>query len=410
MTNKPNPSFDFVLPYDFIEIEPTKPGYSYKERGPLSGEIVVRMETKSPLVAIKATEKNENVKVLPASSIRGMLRNAAEIIWDEAINYNLPKRRHKDGYKQKEAEMLDENIPRHIRIDGNENLKATKHAQKGHVVPAETVSAHRLGSHLFGFALTSSRKGDDATSLASALTFTDAHAKVNYVVMMPAYIRPQRLGEPQFVIRKVFNRQAKGSLLNVKYLNKSKKAVVGRKVYLNGKLFELKKNLFAAKVDKPFEQYVQVSQRDVDNQKNLDPRKRAVPIKLIAPGTIYEFKIQFKRLDEQQLAELVKVIELDGVATHALGRGKPFGLGRVQLKVQHVQVQNQASFFDLTKPSYAEVLSIDALRNMPTQFEKKLSRFIEVAHPSMFDGKKRYVMPDGSSGKITQYLRKKYDY
>ena len=122
MTSKPNPSFDFVLPYDFIEIEPTKPSYSYKKRGPLSGEIVVRIETKTPLVAIKATEKNENVKVIPGSSIRGMLRNAAEIIWDEAINYNLPKRRHKDAYKQKEAEMLDEHIPRHIRIDGNENL------------------------------------------------------------------------------------------------------------------------------------------------------------------------------------------------------------------------------------------------------------------------------------------------
>lgn len=357
------------LAYDFIDIAPAAPTYSYKNRGDLTGTITVTLETITPLISIlQFQNQTPNANVIPASSIRGMVRTASEIIWNEAITVMNEKK------MTREENVV---VPHDLRLDGT------------------SVGQHRLTSHLFGFVLTKKgARGDDAPAMASALRFSDGICD-KPAKYQDAYLKAHALSTPNGLLNTKLKRKA----LNPAYLKENRKKVAGRKLYLAGRIEGLKAKCYAPSVAPELKEYVGIS------------RARGESVRLIFPHTSYTFTIQFNRLKRDELAALIRVLELTKDATHALGRGKPLGFGRVKLNVTQINVQSEEHFFDLSQKTASETLNKEQLLAGDDPHIHQLRIFEEYTTIAKFDNKKAYlppknVRPDGSR-QVAQYSKHK---
>lgn len=425
------------LPYDFISIDPIEANYKAKGqrdlKNNLTGVLTVEMTLKTPMVAIDEFGLVENVKVpnrkvdflnyehalqqeyykkIPASSLRGMLHNAAEIIWNDVLTvdeggYSSKKQK---GKSNKEDPLLD---------------LQKKYLPKEWLKKNINTFCHGLASHLFGFAQNdeNQKKKDMNDSLSSLLRFTDAITQdAEY---QEAYLKRFTLAQPNGLIdtKKIdLLKKFKGNISEQEHFNwtymikeNGKLKPAGRKVYLAGTTIDLKEKCIASKVKEPFKDFVRVHpkinekrQSYFENNKFKDLEK----IILIAPGTVYTFKIYFKNLKEEELAALVRLIELnDGAetsklakeATYAIGRGKPLGFGRVRLTVKDIFVRDINTILNLSESEYSKPIDKATLYKGENPFQKKFNEYFALTNSHLFDQKKRYKI--GKESKVVQYTK-----
>ena len=372
------------LAYDFINITPEKPIYSNNERGDLTGTLEVQLEAITPLVAVEEFKgQKPNVKKIPASSLRGMIRTAAEIMWNEAIT------------------VID---------------RGGLHSEEEEVIPPAwylsndtTLDHHRLASHLFGFVVTEERTSSKPMAMASVLKFSDAVSE--NVQSQEVHLKPNTLSAPQGI------KNEEEQILNPAYLAKNKNVAAGRKIYLAGRIASIQKNCLAKNVKIPLNEFVglspQIDEIIAKEKHDKEGKDLWQHLQLIFPKTKYMFTIQFNQLKQEQLAALVRVLELTNAATHAVGRGKPLGFGRVKLNVTNIHVQQKESFFDLSQKSASKSLNKQKLFDDIDPYLQQLRIFEKYATIANFDGNKMYLPPgnaklsDKNPKKVLQYSKHK---
>lgn len=334
--------------YDFIDIGQPNQTYSVKDKGDYTGELTVTLTTVSPLIAVKQfSVGKEDPTVIPASSIRGCIRNAAEIIWDELLTVT-------HGLGQKELAY----VPASDRIN-NANL-----------------AKHYLANHLFGFTVNEKNKIESA---ASKLKFTDATTN-----------ETQRAAEVSLSDKALYS-----PTFSKNYKKEGQDIIAGRKVYLAGRMKGIRTLCMASNVPEPLAEYVGIGRVQATWKK----------IMLIYPNTTYTFKIQFDRLTKEQIAHLIRVIELDSTATHALGQGKPLGFGRIRMHVEEVKIQQRDQLFNLATPIASNTLNKEELLALPDPFKKKRREFEILATADTFDNKKQYKSKQNPN--VVQYTKYK---
>jgi len=334
------------LPYDFIELKKVDDSYSYKQKGDLSGVLHVTMTVKTPMFAVKEFGGiNPNPRFIPGSSIKGMLRNAAEIVWNDHLTVL-------HDYHQKDDRIPDEWKKSEISIQ-----------------------RHGLGSHLFGFTsdnTSQEKEGEPLTNAyGSALTFTNAQAVGN------------RNRFIQQFKRNYFSLMKPEGLSCKYYVVDNKKRAAGRKIYLAGTTKDVQSQLSIPQVPNELKDFVgtRFIKKTVQDQEVL-----------IYPNSVFTFKVYFNQLTRQHLADVIRLLELERGAFHALGKGKPLGFGRNSLKVDKIVTKNSEDIFDLGKPVYSGTLSKEELlQTEENSHEELLKEFIELSRPQTFNRKKAYA-------------------
>lgn len=339
---------EYYLPYDFVPIEDRREYRSEEDYGQLTGVITVSLKTITPVIAIKQYEQERpNAKLFPASSIRGMLRNASEIIWNDFL------------------------IGRTYSQHSRKKDKSFEKVKEEWTVVNNFINEHSYTSHLFGF-VSPIKKNGESQSLGSVLRFTDAISK--NAKYQDVYKKKFALSVPQGLLLR--NKERFNSL----YLNKDQTLAAGRKVYLAGKIATLKKLLFTTNVKKELKDYVGESDLETEEK-----------VRLIFPNSDYTFHIYFKKLKEEDLANIIRLIELTEDATHCIGGGKPLGLGRVKLTVDCIKLQSKENLFQLDKPIYDETIDKETLlRTTPNPFQSMIEKYAEFGNIQLFDNKKMY--------------------
>jgi CRISPR/Cas system CSM-associated protein Csm3 (group 7 of RAMP superfamily) len=352
----------FVLPYDFIEPKEIQSSYSYQQKGNLTGVMHMTMTVKTPLFAVKAFAQDKpNPRIVPASSIKGMIRNAAEIIWNDHIT------------------VLNDQHQR--------NRKVPEEWKKNNI----TIYNHGLGSHLFGFTSENNSQEKDGeplpNAMKSSLLFTDAEAVQNKNQSI------QNFKRNNFALMKPEGLDCKY------YLVDRKKKAAGRKIYLAGTTRDLLSKFHMPRVPNEFKGFI--------GDRELRGRP-AAPEVLIAPKSVFTFKVYFNQITKQQLADVVRLFELKQNAYHALGKGKPLGFGRVELKVDKILTRNKSDFFDLSKTMFSTPINKADLTEFESkQHEELFNEFIELSIPYKFNRKKSYAT---KTIKAVRYRLNKQDF
>ena len=358
------------LPYDFIPVHVAPKTYSIHKKGELHGSLTIQLTTKSPLIAIKQLDQPiGDAQVLPGSSIRGMIRTACEIAWDDVLT----------------VATLDKS---------EEKLLSTERQE---LLSSSTPSKHGLVVQLFGYAATGGRQTTENTSFASLLRFSDAKP-ITQVRYQDVFLKAHSLSKPNGITNMKLK---KGKAFNPAYVTPDKKRIAGRKVYLAGAIQNVRTICYAQRVVAELKDFV--------GEKNTIGQ-RDDKVRLIYPNTVYTCEIAFKGLTKFELASLIRVIELSVDSSHALGRGKPLGFGRVQLEVQEIRLRQLDTFFDLTASQTAPMTKEELLQE-DNPFKEKLALLMELGKLHAFDRRKAYFPPnnvnfDGTK-KVEQYFRRK---
>ncbi|MED3660549.1 hypothetical protein NST62_02140 [Ureibacillus sp. FSL K6-8385] len=406
-----------VLPYDFISIDdPIESTHCAKKQQDLktnyTGVMTVDLQLKSPMVAIdemgdvveiarKSGGQKNSVpiydyrnalgkgfhKKIPASSIRGMLHNAAEIIWNDVLT---------------------------VEESNGSNRKLREYIPADWLSEKNTLENHGLASHFFGFVQNqsneNSKKKNKGIALSSLLQFSDAVTE--HAEYQEAYLKPFTLASPNGLLIKGTNR------FNMNYMEKTKKRLrpAGRKVYLAGRTKDLEKRCIAETVKEAFRGFVGEHWK-INREKHICIENgKAVQLEkiiLIAPNTVYTFNIYFKNLKEEELAALVRLIELNAgaeaselakKATYAIGRGKPLGFGRVRLTVRDIYVRDATKILDLNAPEFSRQIDKAELYKGSNPYQKKYEEYFALTDDQTFDGHKIY---QNKGKKVKRYTKLK---
>lgn len=347
------------LPYDFISKDIIDLSYHFKKNKDrayevLSGELQITLTVKKPLFAVREFKDiMPDGKSIPASSIRGMLRNVAEIIWNDQMSV-LKDTTEKSRYVPVEWKQSETNIKN-----------------------------HGLVSHLFGFVSGEKDKTNSneveqhaENAFGSKLKFTDAkRVKTKYKAGANGSIKKHTLSAP-----------ASGQGFNVKYYkDHAKKSAAGQKVYLAGRIQDAKKKFEIEDRTAPPEvkTFFQVTSGILKDKEFV-----------IYPGNQYTCKLRFSNVTNEELQHLVYLIELQQDRYHALGKAKPYGFGRVQLHVDSIKVidKKETDFFNLSGDGYTATLDKkNLLENYHNPFEKKWNEFLQFANYEELDLEKAYA-------------------
>lgn len=351
-----------VLPYDLISIDNNFNDLDNTIKGDLNGSLKVKLVVKTPMVAVNESPDIKNVsnrgERIPGSSIRGALRSAMEITWNGRVTVlDIDEDKNKDENK--------------------ENLNE-KYIDKNWLLKNSTLKKHDRVAHIMGFVKVNdandSKKEEDAEALASKVSFTDAKV-VGKILSGQGFMKSQYKpgGEPGIKKTKF-------------YLDEKKEKFAGRKVYLAGRINNIKS--FLKLNNDPGKKYTDYKDFFALNN---GKKEKGTDELFIFPNTEYEFYIHFSSLTEQELADVICLIELEENRYHALGKGKNLGLGRVQMKVEGIHYRNREYLLNFEQEIvYKEELKKQLLPKAIYCKEKKYNKFLEYLNSEQFDNEKKY--------------------
>jgi CRISPR/Cas system CSM-associated protein Csm3 (group 7 of RAMP superfamily) len=344
-----------VQPYDFFPIDSPIEKKSFDvikiEEG-FSGTIKVRLTVITPMIEVNEAERNSKAKrgfTIPGSSIRGALRSAAEVLWNGTIG----------------VFKLDE-----------KDIKFLKDEWK---MSNCTISSHCPVSHLFGFVAAEKGKtknedfeGNIPWALGSRLKFSQATAIES--TYNGAYIQMEQLRPPK-----------KNPPLQKS--NNGKKYFLGRKIYLAGRLENVDKKM---KIVGSYKKNRCFNERDFFNP-NARLKGRVNQEFAIFPGSQYIFFIEFKHLTKEELADVIRLLELEEGYYHAIGKGKPLGLGRVRFEVEGIKYKDKNYFLNLEfRNEYDATIKYKLLEGTKNKYENNFKKYYDLLDMNKFDGKKSY--------------------
>lgn len=312
-----------------------------------SGSIKVKMTVITPLIAVKEmkhTMQKDYGETIPGSSIRGALRSAAEILWGGTVSVFK-----KGKYLKEEWKMSNSTIHNHCPV-----------------------------SHLFGFVASEKDKPKTEEfeqqvpwALGSKLKFSKATAILQ--TFQGSAIQMEQLYSPR-----------KQPPLSV--AEDGRKYFLGRKVYLAGRMEGVYKKMKAAVFPKKEQSFNPKDYFSTDARLN-----KPNPEYAIFPGTQYIFFIEFSQLTKDELTDVIRLLELKEGYYHALGKGKPLGLGRVRFEVEGILRKDKDYYLqwdatDLYDVSWKEQL----LQETQNLYEENFIRYYELIDIKKFDNKKSY--------------------
>jgi CRISPR/Cas system CSM-associated protein Csm3 (group 7 of RAMP superfamily) len=343
-----------VQPYDYIPIDSPIEKKSFdkkKSEEVFSGTIKVRLTIITPMIEVNEAERNSKAKrgfTIPGSSIRGALRSAAEVLWNGTIGVfkleEKDKKFLKDEWKMSNC----------------------------------TIFSHCPVSHLFGFAASEKDTikkeefdGKNPWTLGSRLKFSQA--RVIESTFNGACIQMERLNPP----RKIPPLQKS---------NDCKKYFLGRKVYLAGRLENVAQKM---KIVGSYKKNQLFNERDFFNP-NARLRRESQEF-AIFPGSQYIFFIEFKHLTKEELADVIRLLELEEGYYHAIGKGKPLGLGRVRFEVEGIKYKDKDYFLNLEfRDEYDAAIKFKLLEETQNKYEENFKKYYDLLDINKFDGKKSY--------------------
>ncbi|WP_445613479.1 RAMP superfamily CRISPR-associated protein [Geobacillus sp. YF-1] len=345
---------DKVQPYDFIPISSPiekKSIESNQNEKRWSGSMKVKMTVITPLIEVKETDRlaqGKRGQTIPGSSIRGALRSAAEILWNGTIAVFKPE---SDSCFVKEEWKISNS----------------------------TIFSHCPVSHLFGFAAaekdvpkTEEFEGRIPWALGSKLKFSKATVVEGTFYGAP--ILMDQLYSPK-----------KNPPLQME--KNGQKYFLGRKVYLAGRLQHVSNKM------KIVGSIKRVSSFNVGEffHPNARLSRNNSTEYAIFPGTQYTFFIEFSKLTKEELADVIRLLELKEGYYHAIGKGKPLGLGRVRFEVEGILRKDKSYYLQLDATNaYDATWKEELLRETTNRYEENFQKYYELIDIKKFDGKKSY--------------------
>ncbi|KIQ94506.1 CRISPR-associated protein [Anoxybacillus thermarum] len=339
-------------PYDYIPISSPieKKSIEFNENEKRwSGSIKVKMTVITPLIEVKETDhavQKERGRTIPGSSIRGALRNAAEILWNGTVSV--------------------------FKEDGRLIREEWKMSNS-------TIYSHCPVSHLFGFVASEKNKPQTEefeqripSALGSKLKFSQA--VLIEETFNGAFIQMNQLYSPR-------------KKPPLRASNDGQKYFLGRKVYLAGRLKNVANTM---KIIGSFKRISSFNDRDYFNP-NARLNNRTSREYAVFPGTQYIFFIEFSKLTKEELADVLRLLELKEGYYHAIGKGKPLGLGRVRFEVEGIMRKDKSYYLQLdVTDSYDRLLKGKLLQETVNRYEANFHKYYELLEWDKFDNKKSY--------------------
>lgn len=89
--------------------------------------------------------------------------------------------------------------------------------------------------------------------------------------------------------------------------------------------------------------------------------KKTQTVRAVIQGTKFSFTIHFANISEYEMGMLLFALTLDGKICHRMGYGKPFGLGKADVKPENIRLINKSAYEDFGGDNQlkADLVSID---------------------------------------------------
>lgn len=349
---------DKVQPYDFVPIVQPIEKKSYKNKGHLSGTLKVKITVKSPFIEVnegdQKTQQQRRGQSIPGSSIRGALRSAAEILWNGTVSVfkSDPSTNHliKEEWKTSNS----------------------------------TIEEHCPVSHIFGFAASEKNKKKTDELDKKVIWAMGSKVKFSKASVVPNTLNGAEMEMTQLYTPKNFPKKTGSD---------GKQYFLGRKLYLAGRYERIQTRM----------KLVSNSTKKIANFNQLDyfaPPSKRINAKLreyvVFPGTQFTFHIEFQHLNEAELADLIRLLELKDSYYHSVGKGKPLGLGRLKFEVEGIKYKDKDYFLslDLEEKWNTEEKGRLILSN-PNTYETNFNKYYEFLEEAQFDNKKTYGERNG---------------
>lgn len=336
----------FFNPYNFVStpkrnlnddvLGDARPiGHSRIEEGTLSGKLVIKMVTETPLLipssdvsvdknshrsrktrTIQGTADGSGKKLdpfvaIPSSSVKGMVRSAYEMITNSRFSV-FAGHDEKLGMRVKTERILHPKSPLEV-------LDAT-------LRPAEGFDSFSSAERIFGWASDGTGSvASNRSAYAGHLRFSPVYCKTSSAIekldggRILAILNSPKPTMARFYAG-IWHENGETyfapNTSKAKALYDEKSVLRGRKVYPHHGSFDSS----SAKWQSPTKTKV--------NQSILD---------WIKPKTEFEFSIQFRNVTPAEFGALVASIQTGEGQCHRLGGGRPLGFGAVSLKVDYDQ-------------------------------------------------------------------------
>lgn len=175
----------------------------------------------------------------------------------------------------------------------------------------------------------------DKTSLQGRVFFSDGSIEKNKADIQNTYVTIKSLGEPHPTLTRFY-------LDNGTY-DDNKTKIRGRKFYWH----------HTDKIDKDYNEFKKSITPHMDrNGKIKFPHNSS--IKFMNYGNIFEFKVSFKDLKEDELGLLLLSLELEEGMLHKFGKAKALGFGSSKVTIESLQLESNDRYESLDSNSYKE--------------------------------------------------------
>lgn len=143
-------------------------------------------------------------------------------------------------------------------------------------------------------------------------------------------------------------------------------SLAGRKVYWHGKMF------------------------DVNDKSNAKMNMRCT-VRPITAGK-FKFKVYFEDLESEELESLIFCLNLNGKGVHKIGKGKPIGMGDIEVTVDRIQLRNY-KYIDNKILSDFENISVPDLSSIMVKRNREITQIIEYTKPMSENEQKLVAYP-----------------
>ena len=112
-------------------------------------------------------------------------------------------------------------------------------------------------------------------------------------------------------------------------------------------------------------------------------------IKPLGPGTVFEGIIRYKNLHEDELGLLLWSLILDEGCYQSIGMGKPYGLGRISVKIKGIREMNPSRQYSLKSFSENKKLQTECVDQYIKKYKKFASDKISDSKPQEIEKQSR---------------------
>ena len=342
--------FNFVSFGDENEIE--------KNRGPIekgnySGKIVCTLTNLTPISigSEKSTEfiKFKNKYVIPASSLKGEIRNIIEVLTNSCITNVKEKHLYK---------MVPENFR---TCDKTEHLC--------------------FACRLFGSVGNDMEKTPvSQKSYRGRVLFSDATInKDTKPLTLSLLLDKPRVGEKEKALKKFYT--------------DSEGKIRGRKFYWH------QKELFQKK--------------DLATNFKIDSVPSKSTISCIDINQSFNFEIYFENLSDKELGTLVYALELEEGLLHKIGRAKAYGFGSCKIEIKEILLDNESKYQSFITShnkdlSFLEDVKKGYINSKNTQL-KELKAILSKENKVNISYRKPFPSKSDSKGKVLKSILKYED-